>query len=623
MMGTEKIGWYWHRLRAMDGAEIAGRIVEKTRVLQDQRALSELAEFALGLPRTGSARWLPERDTAPEALRTAVAAKAQALRSGRWCLYGWKEVTMPDPPSWGWDALHAGQATLETPVAQLDHRQLPGGVDARSVWEINRWSELVRLAQNAWLNEEVDDARLVQRWLNDWAECNRVGQGINWTSPLEAALRLLHFTWIDVLLRTSAEADVRAEQEHLAARLVPSHAWWVWRHRSMGSSANNHLLGELAALTVAAQRWPGLMHLTCCAETAWSKLQEETLHQFASDGGNKEQALHYHLFAWSLIWQARRVMGAGSAEFEDRLAHAATFFNALSQPEEPWDWGDSDDAELTPFTLDRCRELAEWQDWFTGRHAALSFWLGAPPVTLPPPSPPAIWQAFPHSGWLVKRHPTWMARFDASPLGFGKLAAHGHLDALHVSLWQSDRAVVVDPGTGAYHSDAAWRAQLASWEAHNGPVPMAGRATPKRAGVFLWSQHHEPPKWQVTDETAIASLACDGPLVTRAVRLDDAGLEVTDRISTDLPHQVTWTFAPEWEVHATPRAQRWLLTQADGSVLQLQLESSQPMEVLVSQVIVSPRFLQRREAMALRVRFTGDLRTRVTPSPLPTAAPAA
>ena len=612
MMGTEKLGWYWHRLRAMDGAEIAGRLAEKTRALNDQRSLSQLEAFVLGPPRSSGSRGLPERDSAPEAVKAAVAANADAARRGRWCLYGWKEIQMPDPPAWGWDALQDGQATLETPVAHLDHRNLPGGVDARSVWEINRWSELVRLAQHAWLNAHVDDARLAQRWLADWAESNPVGHGINWTSPLEAALRLLHFTWIDTLLRTSSDAEVRTEQERLAARLVPAHAWWVWRHRSFGSSANNHLLGELAALTVAAHRWPALMHLACCAETAWSRLQEETLRQFAPDGGNREQALHYHLFAWSLIWQARRVMGPGSVEFEQRLASGAAFFHAFAEAPQSWDWGDSDDAELTPFTLNRRHEAQEWRDWLTGDQAGLAFWLGTPPVLPENSAASDAWQVFADSGLLMQRQDDWRARFDVSPLGFGSLAAHGHLDALHVGLWLGEQAVLIDPGTGAYHSDAAWRTQLASWEAHNGPVPISGRATPLRAGVFLWRQHHEPPHWRVDADSATASLACDGPLVRRQVRLSKEGLDVQDQISTDLPHQLTWTFAPEVQAQTLAEPGHFLLTQPDGTHLRLRLESSAPFDATLMRVEVSPRFLMKREALALRVRFSCDLRTQVS-----------
>jgi hypothetical protein len=207
--------------------------------------------------------------------------------------------------------------------------------------------------------------------LDDWITRNPIGCGINWTSALEVGLRLINFHWIDVLLHATGNDEIRANQERLAARILPGHVWWVWQHRSYGSSANNHLLGELAGLILTTRRWPSLMHLACCAEKTWQQLQAEVIRQFAPDGGNREQALHYHLFAWEMAWQAQRVMGRGSVEFEDRLNRAAFFFAALSHPEEPWEFGDSDDAEITPFDkaeidemiVEELRKFIELPDW--------------------------------------------------------------------------------------------------------------------------------------------------------------------------------------------------------------------------------------------------------------------
>ena len=52
------------------------------------------------------------------------------------------------------------------------------------------------------------------------------------------------------------EAAVRLAR--IRARVLPPHLWFTWRDRSFGSSANNHLLGELAGLILALVRWPSL-----------------------------------------------------------------------------------------------------------------------------------------------------------------------------------------------------------------------------------------------------------------------------------------------------------------------------------------------------------------------------
>lgn len=610
MITAQNVSWYWHRLRAMDGSEIVGRIAQKGRALGDRKSRAELENFCLGPVSLEGTRPLPDATLATHTLREGVAAKAAAIRNGHWRLFGWKEVQMSDPPQWGWDAVHECLAPLDEPVATLDHRQLESGADPRSVWEVNRWAEIVVLAQNAWLNGAVEDAELAQRWLQDWIEKNAIGQGINWTSALEAGLRLINFTWIDQLLRSCSDSDIRARQDRLAATLVPGHAWWIWRHRSFGSSANNHLLGELAGLILAARRWPSLIGIACSAEKAWQQMQDQVMIQFDPDGGNREQALHYHLFAWEMVWQSQRAMGGGRAEVFERMGQAAGYFAELAHPDEPWDFGDSDDAEITPLTLDRSLAWSEWQGWFKQLPAgeSLAFWLGHPPEI--EECEPREWRLFPGSGQAVKRAGQWMARFDASPLGFGKMAAHGHLDALHVSLWLGKKAVLIDPGTGAYYSDPFWRAGLADWDMHNGPVPETGRHGPERMGPFLWARHHEPPRLRMEDGDAVACLACDGPFVKREVHLSDGVMEVRDSVCNSLSHQITWILAPEWTA-ASFGDSRFRLTHSDGQRLMLDFEGPGILGVECFEVGVSPHFLERKMSHAIRLRFTQALKTKI------------
>ena len=100
------------------------------------------------------------------------------------------------------------------------------------------------------------------------------------------------------------------------------------------------------------------------------------------------------------------------------------------------------------------------------------------------------WRHFPDSGYAMRREGDWTLRWDLSPLGLGTMAAHGHLDALHVSLWLRGVAMVIDPGTGAYHADKQLREHLACRTAHNGPAPDKKWKLPVRLGPFLWDSKH-------------------------------------------------------------------------------------------------------------------------------------
>jgi hypothetical protein len=394
----------------------------------------------------------------------------------------------------------------------LNHRSLSGGADIKLIWELSRWHSLVRLAMAACvLNRERAALKCIQ-WLEDWVEKNPPYQGWNWTSALEVGMRLIQFTWIDALLSDAAartaKSALRAADESVPTRLsalrqkiLGPHARYVWRHRSFGSSANNHLLGELTGLIVAIGRHPALTRWTAPLDKLQYLWQRQVLAQFADDGGNKEQALNYHLFSWEFCWQARSALVAAGRNLapavEQRLSLAAEFFGIVQVETDAWDYGDSDNAFVTPFSPTHGRRR---QNGATGcaasRKATQSRIGGEPPAWAPRTSKLAEASGgivCPNSQIVIERWNSWVLRFDVSPLGYLKTAAHGHLDALHISVWYRGVAIVVDPGTGVYYPDPALRAYLASWPAHNGPHP-AGVEFPKRLGPFLWSNHHAVPK---------------------------------------------------------------------------------------------------------------------------------
>src|SRR5437667_6244158 len=292
-------------------------------------------------------------------------------------------------------------------------------------------------------------------WLADWVQHNPPYRGWNWTSALEAGMRLVQFRWIDALLNGAQPASRRRESTletpdcerdagstldgrdadpvlaQLRRDILPAHVWYAWRYRSFGSSANNHLIGELAGLILAIARWPELSRWATSLDRLHKLWQREVLAQFAEDGGNKEQALNYHLFSWEFCWQARAaLLAAGrmiSSDVEERLRRAAIFFCEVQVRREPWDYGDSDNAFVSPFFAQEQTALAEWRDWLSraasNGGASRDYWVGAPPDCRPPlgQGQPAHaeqvgdWWFYPHTGIALCESGFWFLRWDLSP----------------------------------------------------------------------------------------------------------------------------------------------------------------------------------------------------------------
>jgi hypothetical protein len=564
-----KVGWYYHRLRAMTVSELAHRVTERWKHRSDASFVDTLHGVELGDAAQGIIA-LPQPNAAPAALKQTLASDAASLMRGEWKLFGWREVNVGAPPQWHRDLVAKTDISPDQLAHQLNHRALPDGADSRTIWEISRWSEMVRLAMHAYVNNDVSAAKTAVQWIEDWCDKNPVGYGINWTSPLEAGLRLLNFVWFDALVERSLCALQHASYENvdalkaleraqrtLAERIVPAHAAWVWRYRSFGSSANNHLLGELVGLLHAMKRWPALEKSICSAEALWQEISRCVLEQFAEDGGNKEQALHYHLFAWEMAWHAAQLMRVPDGPVIDRLKKAADFLVHVAHDSEQWEYGDNDDAQIVPLTSEREHAVTEWRGWMSAGSdrrsgTSIAYWLGHFPVSqregASVSSSTGWWLAL-QSGMASCNHDGWTVRLDASPLGFGKLAAHGHGDALHVSIWDGPRALLIDPGTGGYFGAKELRTKLAAWEAHNGPQPVGGFQTPRRAGTFLWMGTHDLPSLSRGEENVCAEYRHEGHALARSVETNVPGeIHIIDRHHERGALRTRWHFAPECRV---------------------------------------------------------------------------
>ncbi|MBM3821278.1 MAG: hypothetical protein FJ404_00040 [Verrucomicrobia bacterium] len=563
-MAGERLSWYWHRLRAMSAAEWKGHAAKKYAQWMDAWR-GDPGPFPPGPRQPGSFPQLPDRARMPSTLLDSLSHDWPLLARGQWTAFGHLPLRVSIPPDWHKDYRVNASFESRRPAARLNHRQLPLGADIKLIWELSRWSPLVRLAQAAWALQDPIPAELVLRLLEDWLSKNPPYRGWNWTSALEAGIRLMQHAWIESLLEPLVPKHAR-RLENISGQFLPAHLAFVWRHRSFGSSANNHLLGELAGLIVALSARPGLASFAKPVDELQLLWEAEVLSQFAPDGGNREQALHYQLFSFELCWQTLLALQSAGRSIHpavlERLGRAIDFFVTVQSESEPWDYGDSDSAWVTPLATREEEHVQTWMHWMNGVEAdnPVKYWLGGPPA--PSSSPACITLApgrilFPDSGQLVWMDGGWMARWDLSELGYLSTAAHGHLDALHLSLWIESRAFVIDPGTGAYYGDRRLREYLASWRAHNGPTPVAG-AEPRRRGPFLWGGKHDRPALDRTESNAShAILRLNQGWAERTVTrlVEGNGWQLDDNFTpapgvADQPFTVFWQFAPGWKVEA-------------------------------------------------------------------------
>lgn len=509
----------------MGPAEISARARVKIRQHADRHGppgFSKLPNETTTFPK------LPNPSSVPAELREALQRDIKDILAGRWKFFGHLPLQVDRPPKWQFDYLVHRDFQTAASSFDLDHRAQPHGADIKIIWEPSRWSQLVRLAMAAYILRDPIAGITCVDWLKDWEQNNPPYTGLNWTSGLETGLRLIQFTWIDTLLTAAGLEQTRLAE--LRKTLLPHHFWYTARYLSFGSSANNHLLGELAGLAVALARFPALASLGPNMEQLHLVFERQVLLQFAPDGGNREQALSYHLFSWELAFHTELALTSAAypidPQVSERLRKAAHFYASIKMPNDPWEYGDSDNAAVTPFEANPANHAEEFRLWFIDDRSspALDFWL----PDFDSGAPKSGWSIFHESGYAAFHHPMWQARLDASELGFLATAAHGHLDALHFSLWRNNNPILIDPGTGAYYADNKLRDHLASWQAHNGPHLSGQPNFPQRYGTFLWGKPHPKPVLTSTNEATSAEIELHGCLLRRHVRFDGQSWEIRD-----------------------------------------------------------------------------------------------
>ncbi|HEY7655482.1 MAG TPA: alginate lyase family protein [Burkholderiales bacterium] len=506
--------WYVNRLRCMSLDEVRHRL---------RRAL-ELHAERWGLRRPAAA---PHPDLA-HASRPWIhaAAKVEAapylgaadrVAAGRFDLYALRDVELGSPPRWNRDPRTGVDAPLTFGML-LDYRNPRLVGDIKYLWELNRHSHLVTLAQAHALSGNARYGGAIRAHLESWFAACPYPLGPNWSSALEAALRLINWSVAWQLLGGASSplfedaAGARFRQQWLDS--VFRHAQFVRKHFSLHSSANNHLIGEAAGLFIATLTWPGWPQMRAWRMEAKAILEREAVLQNAPDGVNREQTVAYQLFELELLLLpllAGRANGTRfTAAYESRMEAMMEFVASIMDAGGNVPMiGDSDDSFAvglspggeppryrpllaTAAILFRRGDfkakaggLNDHARWLLGDGADAAFeQLGAPGAALP------LRRAFPIGGYYVLGCDFETANeirlvADAGPLGYLSIAAHGHADALAFTLAVGGREILVDPGTYAYHRQSRWRRHFRGTGAHN-TVRVDGVDQSQPGGNFVW-----------------------------------------------------------------------------------------------------------------------------------------
>jgi heparinase II/III-like protein len=305
------------------------------------------ARFFPGLASADSAELLTER--LPDA-RHSVLAAAEQVRSHRFDLLGYHGLQLGEPIDWRRDPIADRQAPMVhwSRINPLDARVVG---DSKVIWELNRHQWLVTLGQAYWLTGDRRYAKEASALLRSWIRANPYGVGINWTSSLEAALRLIAWSWALMLLR---DADAIAPDDAADVfALVWLHASHIERYLSYYFSPNTHLTGEALGLFYAGVLFPEFRDATRWRDVGRRILIGESRRQILTDGVYVEHATCYHrytleIYLHFLILASRNGIAVPDL-VRERVERMLDFSVAVNRPDRTMPAiGDADGGWLLP-----------------------------------------------------------------------------------------------------------------------------------------------------------------------------------------------------------------------------------------------------------------------------------
>lgn len=463
----------------------------------------------------------------PEAWRQRTLAAADRVGENRLTIFDLEDHYLGPEVDWNYEH----KARKSTPMGfapDIDYRDHAETGDCKFVWEPNRHHQLVTSARAYRLTGDERYAAICLDQLISWVECCPYGKGMNWRSPLELGIRLINWVWTLELIRPSTAFRTRQEDVDRIMSAAYRHIWDVARNYSRYTSANNHLIGEAAGVFIGSSYFAGLKRALRWRARAKRILLHEVFDQTYPDGGTREQAFGYQLFVMQFFLlaglTARRDGEDFRPEYWQRLEKMFDFVAAFLEGGSPPLFGDCDDGYVLdlggslgdPKTLmaigavlyERpdfkalAGEFSEPAMWLLGAEGKRKFeGLSNSDTGFVPRS-----RAFRDSGYyLLQSAPTDRAPgvsvvFDCGELGFKAIAAHGHADALSLTLRVGGRDVLVDSGTYDYFTYDHWRDYFRSTKAHN-TVVVDHVDQSVTLGSFMWGDRAEAKclRWEPSD----------------------------------------------------------------------------------------------------------------------------
>jgi len=532
-----------------------------------------------------------------------ILTRADAVLSHRFLLFGWRELELPPPVDWS-STLNPKRPNEAWPKdhylsIHFYHDAARPELDVKWCWELNRFQHLLHLGAAWRITGNEIYAATARDHIESWIDQVRYPFGVQWSSNLEVALRMLAWARCHVLCTGSPSWDAA-----FLTRFLPSlyvHAVHVEKELTIHHTLGNHLLGEACALLQIACLYEDFPLARRWVTKSRRIIERIVPKLILEDGVYAEQSTGYLKFVTEfLLPSLHGLQSAGqdfSPQLRERMAAAMRFTVAVASDLRSVPMiGDGDSGSAIGWCLAdywdyqwlvaacrilipeaRCeamgRALPAETLLLTGSKGVAEYtrMRGEYEGRQDPDAPPEAFSEFRAGGYVVSSDSAVHLILDRGPLGLGPGYAHGHADGLSFILDVDSKPFITDPGTMVYNGPVDWRNYFRGSIAHN-TVRIDGRDHSKPVDTFLWSGPIDIGSTDTRDGAGwrlVGGSAKRGKVVHHRslVHFFSKGVLGLDTIEGRGEHDIQWHlhFHPRWSVTLETR-HRVLAVGPDGTM---------------------------------------------------------
>jgi hypothetical protein len=557
------------------------------RDLEPERVNSNLAKL---IPRgflTDNEFWKTFENLYPKD-RDKLIDYSKQIIGGHVELFGWKPISVIIPGMTFEDTNFSGQSEdwRSKYYWDVDFYHKAGGcpdLDIKWLWELQRFQFLLWLGAAWKLTGEKKFSGLAREILSVWMQNLKYPFGIEWSSNLEVALRLLSILRSHIMLMDSPDWDSEFLASLVSWEYV--HAIHIREELTLHHTLGNHPLGESAALLFFCLVNPGPAQ-----SAAWEKCSFKIINQLIprlinQDGVYAEQSTGYLKFVCEFMLPLIHLDKSKPGKFTDvtldRIKSCLKFVQSVSDNgkstpmigdadsgcaigwrlSDYWDFswllaagasllnepglaGGIDDFPVEAFLDTGLEGLAKFRSFSTSSRLRS----GANNTTH------LSSVDFPVGGYHVSTDSLFKLIFDSGPLGIYPGFGHGHADALSIIISVNNRPFLVDSGTMRYNGAPDVRNYFRGTSAHN-TLTIDGQSQSQVLETFKWACGYKVHWFEpiIRSKYRIFSALLNGRSFNHQriiVHFPDKGFLIRDRVtaSGDFVMEGHLHFSPDTEI---------------------------------------------------------------------------